>query len=270
MLGDRARTHSDRGYRGLSSTARRDLLVLGLTWSAGFVDAISFLGLGSVFTANMTGNTMLLGIALGRGDLPGALRSLIALAGFCLGATAGRPDRHAQRSSASVAPLHHQRPGAGICRTDCAGAGMALGRCSRRGQSRINPTAHHAVSLRDGRTERSRAAHWSFGGDQHRGDGHARGCDGGSRGLASRRGGRRPSGAFPRAQQQRRIWLVRVGVGYLRRWRAGGRGGAGPLAKRLRVARRGSGRIGRRNGRNPMAAHEPRVPRRLGGSELTR
>jgi uncharacterized membrane protein YoaK (UPF0700 family) len=89
MVGDSAATESDRGSPGSSSTARRDLLLLGLTWSAGFIDAISFLGLGNVFTANMTGNTMLLGIALGRGDLPGAFRSSIALAGFCLGATIG-------------------------------------------------------------------------------------------------------------------------------------------------------------------------------------
>jgi uncharacterized membrane protein YoaK (UPF0700 family) len=53
------------------------------------VDAISFLGLGNVFTANMTGNTILLGIALGRGDLAAALRSALALTGFCVGATAG-------------------------------------------------------------------------------------------------------------------------------------------------------------------------------------
>src|SRR5262249_8438096 len=51
--------------------------------------AISFLGLGNVFTANMTGNTILLGIAVGRGDLAAALRSALALAGFCVGATAG-------------------------------------------------------------------------------------------------------------------------------------------------------------------------------------
>jgi uncharacterized membrane protein YoaK (UPF0700 family) len=89
MLGDAARTKSDRGYPGLSSTAQRDLLLLGLTWSAGFLDAISFLGLGNVFTANMTGNTIFLGIALGRDDLPGAFRSLLALAAFCCGATAG-------------------------------------------------------------------------------------------------------------------------------------------------------------------------------------
>ena len=39
----------------------RDLLLLALTWAAGNIDAIGYLGLGRVFTANMTGNTVLLG-----------------------------------------------------------------------------------------------------------------------------------------------------------------------------------------------------------------
>jgi uncharacterized membrane protein YoaK (UPF0700 family) len=43
---------------------RRDILLLVLTWAAGSVDAISFLALGRVFTANMTGNTVLLGLHL--------------------------------------------------------------------------------------------------------------------------------------------------------------------------------------------------------------
>jgi len=88
MPGDRAGTEA-YGAPTQLSTGVRDLLLLGLTWPAGFVDAISFLGLGNVFTANMTGNTILLGIALGHGDLAAALRSSLALAGFCLGATAG-------------------------------------------------------------------------------------------------------------------------------------------------------------------------------------
>jgi uncharacterized membrane protein YoaK (UPF0700 family) len=43
----------------------RNALLLALTFSAGYVDALSYLGLGRVFTANMTGNTVLLGIAIG-------------------------------------------------------------------------------------------------------------------------------------------------------------------------------------------------------------
>ena len=38
---------------------RRDAIVLVLTWAASGVDAISYLGLGHVFTANMTGNAAL-------------------------------------------------------------------------------------------------------------------------------------------------------------------------------------------------------------------
>ena len=67
----------------------RDGMLLLLTWAAGSVDAVSYLGLGHVFTAMMTGNTVLLGLAIGQGQALAALRSLIALAGFCLGAAIG-------------------------------------------------------------------------------------------------------------------------------------------------------------------------------------
>jgi uncharacterized membrane protein YoaK (UPF0700 family) len=49
------------------STPERDSRLLALTWAAGSVDAISYLGLGHVFTAMMTGNTVLLGLALAQG-----------------------------------------------------------------------------------------------------------------------------------------------------------------------------------------------------------
>jgi uncharacterized membrane protein YoaK (UPF0700 family) len=60
-----------------------------LAAAAGCVDAASFLGLGQVMTAAMTGNTVLLGLALGRADLEGALRAIVALAGFVAGAVVG-------------------------------------------------------------------------------------------------------------------------------------------------------------------------------------
>jgi uncharacterized membrane protein YoaK (UPF0700 family) len=53
------------------------------------VDAASYLSLGSVFTANMTGNTVLLGIAVAEGDGGHAARSAAALGGFCVGAALG-------------------------------------------------------------------------------------------------------------------------------------------------------------------------------------
>ena len=67
------------------STLERDSLILLLTWAAGSVDAIGYLGLGHVFTANMTGNIVLLGVALGQGNGFAALRSMVALGGFVLG-----------------------------------------------------------------------------------------------------------------------------------------------------------------------------------------
>jgi uncharacterized membrane protein YoaK (UPF0700 family) len=64
---------------------------LGLAVAAGCVDAISFVGFRGVFTANMTGNTVLLGIGIGSraGYLPtslGIAPPLIAIAAFVIGA----------------------------------------------------------------------------------------------------------------------------------------------------------------------------------------
>jgi uncharacterized membrane protein YoaK (UPF0700 family) len=66
------------------------LTLLALTFTTGLVDAVSFLGLGRVFTANMTGNVVLLGFGLaGTGGLP-VLAPLASLAAFAAGAaTAG-------------------------------------------------------------------------------------------------------------------------------------------------------------------------------------
>jgi uncharacterized membrane protein YoaK (UPF0700 family) len=70
-------------------TLWRDVMLLMLTWAAGNVDAISYLGLGHVFTAMMTGNTVLLGLALAQGEVRAVLRSIAALVGFAAGAAAG-------------------------------------------------------------------------------------------------------------------------------------------------------------------------------------
>jgi uncharacterized membrane protein YoaK (UPF0700 family) len=67
----------------------RDLMLLALTWAAGSIDAIGYLGFGRVFTANMTGNTVLLGLHLGQEQGGAALRALLALAGFGVGLVMG-------------------------------------------------------------------------------------------------------------------------------------------------------------------------------------
>jgi uncharacterized membrane protein YoaK (UPF0700 family) len=63
--------------------------ILLLTWVAGTVDAIGYLVLGHVFTANMTGNAVLLGLAFGQGQFQAAFRALLALGGFILGVAIG-------------------------------------------------------------------------------------------------------------------------------------------------------------------------------------
>jgi len=60
-----------------------------LAWVGGSLDAMSYLALGHVFTANMTGNTVLLAIALGTGNMARAVRSLLAVFGFALGVAGG-------------------------------------------------------------------------------------------------------------------------------------------------------------------------------------
>lgn len=64
-------------------------MMLALTFITGVVDATSYLRLGHVFVANMTGNVVFLGFALaGAGGLSSAT-SLIALGSFLIGAVAG-------------------------------------------------------------------------------------------------------------------------------------------------------------------------------------
>jgi uncharacterized membrane protein YoaK (UPF0700 family) len=63
--------------------------LLALTFTTGLVDAVSFLGLGRVFTANMTGNIVLLAFGIaGSGGLP-VLAPIISLGAFLIGAGAG-------------------------------------------------------------------------------------------------------------------------------------------------------------------------------------
>ncbi len=73
----------------LLSEANRDVMILLLAWAAGSVDAISYLALGHVFTANMTGNTLLMGMNAGIGRHAEALRSATALVGYLFGVAVG-------------------------------------------------------------------------------------------------------------------------------------------------------------------------------------
>jgi uncharacterized membrane protein YoaK (UPF0700 family) len=60
--------------------------LLGMTAVTGLVDAVSFLSLGHVFTANMTGNIVLLAFASTGVPQISLARSITALLGFLAGA----------------------------------------------------------------------------------------------------------------------------------------------------------------------------------------
>ena len=64
-------------------------LMLTLTVVTGLVDAVSYLALGHVFVANMTGNVVFLGFALAGAEGLSATASLTAMAAFLTGAVAG-------------------------------------------------------------------------------------------------------------------------------------------------------------------------------------
>src|ERR1700681_2907658 len=63
----------------------RDLLLNALTVSSGAVDAISFLALGKVFSAFMTGNIAFLGFRAAGAGGPGAVAVLASMGGFAVG-----------------------------------------------------------------------------------------------------------------------------------------------------------------------------------------
>jgi uncharacterized membrane protein YoaK (UPF0700 family) len=72
-----------------SDTVNLVPLLLLLSFTTGLVDAVTVLGLGKVFTANMTGNVVFLGFAIAR--VPGFQVEpyLLAIASFLIGAAAG-------------------------------------------------------------------------------------------------------------------------------------------------------------------------------------
>jgi uncharacterized membrane protein YoaK (UPF0700 family) len=75
-------------------------MLLALTVVSGIIDAVSYLALGHVFTANMTGNVAVLGFAAAGSRQFSALRSVVSIGAFLMGATVGgwAARRFAERS----------------------------------------------------------------------------------------------------------------------------------------------------------------------------
>ena len=65
------------------------IVLVALTFVTGLIDAASYLGLGHIFTANMTGNIVLLGFALAGAGQVSIVASLLSLAAFLAGAADG-------------------------------------------------------------------------------------------------------------------------------------------------------------------------------------
>ncbi len=81
----------ERAFKRGVASVRHPLTraLLALTFTTGLVDAVSYLGLGKVFTANMTGNVVLLGFGIaGSGGLP-VIAPLVSLAAFLVGSAGG-------------------------------------------------------------------------------------------------------------------------------------------------------------------------------------
>ncbi|MFF9404131.1 YoaK family protein [Streptomyces anandii] len=80
--GERARDPEGRGLPLVT-------VLLGLTVVSGLIDAVSYLGLGHVFTANMTGNVVVLGFAAAGAPGFTVTHTAASLAAFLTGAVTG-------------------------------------------------------------------------------------------------------------------------------------------------------------------------------------
>ena len=67
----------------------KTLIAIALTFISGAMDVASFTRLGDVFTSVMTGNIVLLGLAVARGSLTLASHTAVSIAGYVAGVAAG-------------------------------------------------------------------------------------------------------------------------------------------------------------------------------------
>jgi uncharacterized membrane protein YoaK (UPF0700 family) len=92
MAGSASARHFDEAaFKRGAGSVRHPLAraLLALTFTTGLVDAVSYLALGRVFAANMTGNVVLLGFGIaGSGGLP-VVAPVVSLGAFLIGAGAG-------------------------------------------------------------------------------------------------------------------------------------------------------------------------------------
>lgn len=95
-------TLAQRAATNLNHPLTRALLAL--TFTTGLVDGVSYLGLGHVFTANMTGNVVLLGFGIAGGTGLPVVSPVVSLLAFLAGAGCGGmlAARYAPRHSVHI------------------------------------------------------------------------------------------------------------------------------------------------------------------------
>ena len=91
---------ADDDENGRRPAAARDYRVVVLTITTGAVNAVSFLALGKVFSSIITGNLVLLGVAVTTHSSAEAIHASLAIAGYAAGILIGAP--LAARSSPQV------------------------------------------------------------------------------------------------------------------------------------------------------------------------
>lgn len=120
-------------------------LLVGLTFMTGVVDAVSYLRLGHVFVANMTGNVVFLGFAIAGAKGLSIASSLIALSAFLIGASFG-----GSLTGRLAGHRGHLLRGAGVAQLGLVVAALLVSAVAAeptRGAARYSITALLAVSM---------------------------------------------------------------------------------------------------------------------------
>jgi uncharacterized membrane protein YoaK (UPF0700 family) len=82
---------ADDDENGRRPAAARDYRIVVLTITTGAVNAVSFLALGKVFSSIITGNLVLLGVAVTTHSSAEAIHASLAIAGYAAGILIGAP-----------------------------------------------------------------------------------------------------------------------------------------------------------------------------------
>ncbi len=133
-----------------------DVALALLSFAAGAMDALAFFSLGEVFPSAMTGNTALLGLALGQGHLTRASRPFVAFVGFLAGGALASASLELKLQTFDEAASRMAAPRARGLPSRRLHPGLGVRRPADRRPRRLS--AHYRGVLGDGDTERRGSA----------------------------------------------------------------------------------------------------------------